>query len=310
MERLAIIGAGTMGHSIALNAAWKGFSVSLYAIDDADLQRASEGILAKLKVLNTSGLITVEERENLSAGIRIVKTITEVLEGASFVIEAIPEDIRLKKNLLTDLDGKCVPEVILASNTSGLSISALATGLRHPERLLITHFWNPAHLVPLVEVLGHDATSSQTYERTMQLLTAMDKKPVLLKKELPGMIGNRLQFALLREAQYILDNGFASREDIDNAVRYGIARRLPVTGPLQSADMGGLDVFAAICAYLFPALSSSQEVSPGLNELLEQGKFGQKTGEGYYEWSPETTAAISQAREDQLIRFLKKDKGI
>jgi 3-hydroxybutyryl-CoA dehydrogenase len=179
--------------------------------------------------------------------------------------------------------------------------------MQHPERFLITHFWNPAHLVPLVEVVGHAATSSSAIERTMTLLQRMKKKPVLVKKEMPGFVGNRLQFALFREAQYLLEAGVASKEDIDAAVRYGIGRRLPESGPLESADMGGLDVYAAITQYLH--LCNVDGTMKMLEELVASGCFGVKTGSGFYDWTPEHKLAMETKREETLIHFLQKDRG-
>jgi 3-hydroxybutyryl-CoA dehydrogenase len=200
--------------------------------------------------------------------------------------------------------------VILATNTSGLSLSLIAAGTKKPERTIVAHFWNPAHLVPLVEVLRTDKTSDDTFNRTIALLKYMHKKPIEVKKEVPGLVGNRLQFALFREAQYLLEEGIASKEDIDAAVTYSIGRRLPVTGPLLSADMGGLDVFASISDYLFEDLSKSDCSFPTLKKLVEQKKFGNKTAEGYYEWDEDFSTKVNQAREKELIRHLKQDRGI
>ena len=138
----------------------------------------------------------------------------------------------------------------------------------------------------------------------------MHKKPIEVKREVPGLVGNRLQFALFREAQYLLEEGIASKEDIDAAVTYSIGRRLPVTGPLLSADMGGLDVFASISDYLFDDLSKSDRSFPTLKKLVEQKKLGNKTAEGYYEWDKDFSTRVNQAREKELIRYLKQDRGI
>jgi 3-hydroxybutyryl-CoA dehydrogenase len=201
----------------------------------------------------------------------------------------------------------CNEEVILATNTSGLSPSLIGLNLKYPQRILATHFWNPAHLIPLVEVLRAKFTNDNTFKRTIDLLMFMNKKPIEVKKEVPGMVGNRLQFALFREAQFLLEQGIASKEDIDAAVTYGIGRRLPVTGPLLSADMGGLDVFASISDYLFKDLSNADQSSGKLRDLISQGHFGQKNGKGYYTWNEKFAEAMNHKREEQLIQFLKDD---
>jgi 3-hydroxybutyryl-CoA dehydrogenase len=310
MEKLAIIGSGTMGHSISLNAAWAGLNVMIYGLNEADLKKGLEGIKNKLLVLSHNGLISSRDIEEIQSRISITQSIEEAVNSASFVIECIPEVLVLKQQLFNHLDEICAPDVILATNTSGLSLSLIAAGTKNPERTVVTHFWNPAHLVPLVEVLRIDKTSEDTFNRTIELLKLMNKKPIEVKKEVPGLVGNRLQFALFREAQYLLEEGIASKEDIDAAVTYSIGRRLPITGPLLSADMGGLDVFASISDYLFEDLSKSDRSYPTLNKLVEQKKIGNKTAEGYYEWDEDFSKRMNQARENELIRHLKQDRGI
>ena len=310
MEKLAIIGSGTMGHSIALNAAWSGLNVRMYGLNQDDLTKGLEGIKNKLVGLNQHGLISLQDIEAIQSRISVSQSIDDTVAGSSFVIECIPEDLALKQQLFNHLDKICSPDVILATNTSGLSLSLIAAGTKNPERTVITHFWNPAHLVPLVEVLQADKTSEDTFNRTIALLKYMHKKPIEVKREVPGLVGNRLQFALFREAQYLLEEGIASKEDIDAAVTYSIGRRLPVTGPLLSADMGGLDVFASISDYLFDDLSKSDRSFPTLKKLVEQKKLGNKTAEGYYEWDKDFSTRVNQAREKELIRYLKQDRGI
>lgn len=307
MEKILVIGSGTMGHSIALQAAWCGFDVLLYGLNDEELNKAAAAIRTKLELLLAKGLITKDELPSIANRILPVTSIETSAPEAGFVIEAIPEVLSLKTALFKQLDQLCTKDVVLASNTSGLLPSAIAGSMQHPERFLITHFWNPAHLVPLVEVVGHAATSSSTIERTMNLLQRMKKRPVLVKKEMPGFVGNRLQFALFREAQYLLEEGVASKEDIDAAVRYGIGRRLPESGPLESADMGGLDVYAAITRYLY--LCNRDGTMKMLEDLVASGTFGVKTGSGFYDWTPEHKLSMETKREETLIHFLSKDRS-
>jgi 3-hydroxybutyryl-CoA dehydrogenase len=194
--------------------------------------------------------------------------------------------------------------------TSALSPTEIASGTNHPERTVITHFWHPAHLIPLVEVVRGNKTSDLTIKRSLELMIKMNKKPIEVRKEAPGFVGNRLQFALLREAQHILEEGIASKEDIDAAVVYSIGRRLPVTGPILSADMGGLDVYKDISNYLYSHLSTTQESTPSMSELVNENKLGNKTGEGYYKWDASFSEEVNNAREKELIRYLKRDMGM
>jgi 3-hydroxybutyryl-CoA dehydrogenase len=307
IERLAIIGCGTMGHTIALNAAWVGIQVKMYGLDQQDVQNGLLAVKAKLKTLFENDLIKNDQQDQIFENIIGTDSLLEAVSGATFVIECIPEVLELKNDLFIKLDEMCNEEVILATNTSGLSPSLIGLNLKYPQRTLATHFWNPAHLIPLVEVLRAEFTNDNTFKRAIELLRFMKKKPIEVKKEVPGMVGNRLQFALFREAQYLLEQGIASKEDIDAAVTYSIGRRLPVTGPLLSADMGGLDVFASISDYLFKDLSNADQSSPKLKDLIAQGHFGQKNGEGYYSWNEKLTDEMNHKREEQLIQFLKDD---
>jgi 3-hydroxybutyryl-CoA dehydrogenase len=310
VEKIAVIGCGTMGHSIALSAAWAGYDVKMQGIDYADIDRGLESIQVKLQVLIQNGLIDEVEAQLIKDRVETTTSIEELVEGSTFIIEAVPENIELKKEIFKQLDSLCSVDVILASNTSALSPTEIASGTNHPERTVITHFWHPAHLIPLVEVVRGNKTSDLTIKRSLELMIKMNKKPIEVKKEAPGFVGNRLQFALLREAQHILEEGIASKEDIDAAVVYSIGRRLPVTGPILSADMGGLDVYKDISNYLYSHLSTSQESTPSMSELVNENKLGNKTGEGYYKWDASFSEEVNNAREKELIRYLKQDMGI
>lgn len=310
MEKLAIIGSGTMGHSIALNAAWTGLSVKMYGLNDDDLSNGLSGIRQKMSILIENGLLPSSQYDQVLSRISLTTSKEDAVADATFVIECIPEDLGLKQQLFKYLDEFCSPDVILASNTSGLSLSKMIAETKHSERFVLTHFWNPAHLIPLVEVLRTPQTAPSVFKRTIDLLNLMGKKPVEVRKEVPGLIGNRLQFALLREALALLEDGVASKEDIDAAVVYSIGRRLPVTGPITSADMGGLDVFVAISDYLFEDLSKAEKAFSSMKSLVEQHKLGLKSSEGFYQWNKEFSHKMIESREMELIRQLKLDRNI
>lgn len=307
MEQLTVIGCGTMGHSIALNAAWVNITVKMYGVDIADIERGKSGILSNLNSMFKNGLINQKEIREISDRVFATTCIDEAANESSFIIEAIPENINLKMDMFRYLDKISDKNVVLASNTSGLSPTMIASVTENPERILVTHFWNPAHLVPLVEVVRGKETNNDTLKRTLELLKIMKKKPIEVKKEIPGFVANRLQFALFREAQYLLEEGIASKEDIDAAVIYSIGRRLSVTGPILSADMGGLDVFEAISDYLFQNLCNAESSLKALKKLVKSNKLGGKTGEGYYTWNNSFFEKMNNRREKELIRFLKQD---
>ncbi|HEY1010005.1 MAG TPA: 3-hydroxyacyl-CoA dehydrogenase family protein [Daejeonella sp.] len=308
MERLTVIGSGTMGHTIVLNAAWAGIPVNMYGLTESDCAAGIDGIRRKLEVLVRNELIDASEVGGITGRIRPLSSLKDAVKEADFIIECVPEDIALKNDLFRQLDLECGPSVILASNTSGLQLSDIARGTRYPERILITHFWNPAHLVPLVEVLRMPVTREEVFSRTMALLKLMDKRAIEVRKEVPGLVGNRLQFALFREAQHLLDQGVATKEDIDAAVTFGIGRRLSVTGPLLSADMGGLDVFDSVSNNLFKYISKAEQSYPELQELVSEKKYGSKNGQGYYEWDEQFSARMNELREQELIRLKKADQ--
>ena len=214
----------------------------------------------------------------------------------------------MKHSLYRELEQHVDENVVIASNTSGFTTTALAANASCPERFIVTHFWNPAHLIPLVEIVKGVGTNQDTINRSMDLMKQMKKQPILLNKEIPGFIGNRLQYALFREAQFLLDEGAATKEDIDAAVKYSIGRRLPITGPLMTADLGGLDVFSTISNYLFEDLSTAQRSGETVTGLVAEGKFGDKSGEGFYSWDEDFSKKINAEREQTLIHFLKLDQ--
>ena len=310
LEQIAILGCGTMGHSIALNAAWSGMNVTMQGMNEQDINQGYTKLLSKLEILLNNGLVNPSEAKQIENRIKLTTSLEAAVKEATFVIEAIPENITLKIAIFKQLDNLCAKEVILASNTSGLSPTEIASATENPERTVVTHFWNPAHLVPLVEVVRGEKTNDNTVERTFELLKGMKKKPIEVKKEVLGFVGNRLQYALFREAQFLLEEGVASKEDIDAAVTYGIGRRLPVTGPFMSADMGGLDIFSTISDYLFQHLSNAQSSLPTLQSLIDEKKLGEKTKEGYYQWEQDFSKEMNQKRERELIRYLKNDLEI
>lgn len=307
-ENITVIGCGTMGHSIVLNAAWAGLNVTMYGLNADETEKGLAGIVAKLDVLVKGKIIKETDIPSIMQRITTTHSLNEAAATASFIIEAIPENLQLKHDLFKSLENMANDDVVFASNTSGLVPSQIAEVLIHPERFIVLHFWNPAHLIPLVEVVGTKNTNDTTLQRSIDMLNLMHKKPVVIKKEVMGFIGNRLQAALLREALYLLEQGVASKEDIDAAITYSIGRRLPVTGPLASADMGGLDIFAAIADYLFKDLSAATQAPQILKDMVAENKLGQKTRQGFYAWDEQFTENMNSKRELELIRFLKQDR--
>lgn len=307
-KKICNLGTGTMGFGTALTFAMAGYQVNMFGRSEASIQRGMTAVEAALKTYCRHGIITDEDMTGITARIKGVTTLEEAADGADFVIESIAEDLEVKRKVFAQLEGLCSPEVIFATNTSGLSPTAIAESLKCKERFVVTHFWNPPHLIPLVEVVPGKYTSNETVQTAWKLMKKIGKKPVALKREALGFIGNRLQLALLREALYIVESGIATAEAVDTTVKYSLGRRLGTTGPIESADLGGLDIFYNISGYLMKDLCNDTGISPLLKNAMEQGNLGSKTGKGLYNWTSEELDKIKETRENNLIEWLKKDK--
>jgi 3-hydroxybutyryl-CoA dehydrogenase len=304
IETVAVLGAGTMGHGIAQLAAEAGSRVMVCDVSEMVLERARNAIEASLAALGKTG----KGSRVILSRIEGVTSIADVVRSAGIVVECLPEDLEFKKKVFKELDSICPPGVILATNTSGLSPTEIAKDLTSPERVVVAHFWNPPQLIPLVEVVPGERTSREVIDATMEWVRSLGKEPVRLNRECPGFIGNRLQLALLREALHIVEEGYADIEEVDKSMIYGHGRRLPVTGPFLSADLGGLDIFHIISTYLFPVLCNDPEPSKLMRGLVEKGDLGIKSGKGFYEWTPEMKERTVKLRTETLLYFLEKDR--
>lgn len=307
IHKVAVIGTGTMGHGIAQLCAQAGWEVFMFGRSEGSLERGFNSIRSSLQELIANNKLTQADADNILARIHGIKAIPEAVREVDLVVEAVAENLKLKQEIFKQLDSLCPPHVILASTTSGISPTAIAAGTRYPERVIVAHFWNPPQLLPLVEVVPGERTSDATVEATIEWLRRLGKEPVRLKKECLGFIGNRLQLALLREALYCVEQGWAEPAEVDKAVEYGFGRRLAVTGPLASADLGGLDVFYSIATYLLPDLCNSSQPSRLLREKVEAGDLGSKTGRGIYEWTPDKIQKAKLKRNKLLLYFLDED---
>lgn len=302
------LGTGTMGFGTALLFAMKGYAVRMFGRSEASVERGFGKIREALETYKRSGLITEEAIPATLGRITGCTTLEDAAQGADFVIESIAEQLDVKREVWARMEELTGPETIFATNTSGLSPTAIAEALRRKERFVVAHFWNPPHLLPLVEVVPGRHTSAETVQTTWRLIEKIGKKPVALKREALGFIGNRLQLALLREALSIVEQGIATPEAVDATVRYSLGRRLATTGPLESADLGGLDIFYAISSYLNADLCAAREPSPILRQAVNENALGAKTGRGIYSWPKERITEIQRAREENLLEWLKKDQ--
>jgi 3-hydroxybutyryl-CoA dehydrogenase len=297
--RIAVIGAGLMGHGIAQVFALAGHDVTITDSHKPNLDTVKQRIATNLRELG--------DDEKAVERVRPVADIPACVGDADFVVEAVLEDMPLKQKIFGEIEKHVRPDTILASNTSVMPITEIMQGLRHRERALGTHWWNPPFLVPLVEVIGTQWTSQAAIDFTMKLHADADKMPAHVKKDVPGFIGNRLQHALWREAVSLVERGICDAETVDNVIKAAFGRRLAVLGPLENADLVGTDLTLAIHKTVLPDIDSRRGPSPYLERLVAEGKLGFKSGEGFRKWSPEQQAALRSKVLQHLKRARESD---
>ena len=303
IKNILICGAGMMGKNIAFVFAGNpDYSVTLYDLYETDVPA---GIRTNTKELVDKGVMTEAEIEDRLSRVSFTTDIdSELVRAADFVIEAVFEDMQIKRETFAKLEERCRPDTIFCTNSSVMSPSEISAELKYRERFVGTHFWNPGHLIPLVEVVKSDASSDEVAQTVMDVLASVGKKPVLCKKDVPGFIANRMQHALWREAIYIVEQGIADAKTVDDAVKYSFGLRLPQLAPMENADMVGTDLTYNIHDYILRDLCDSHEPSPLLKELRDAGKIGFKTGEGFQKWTEEETKESAAALNAYLIHML------
>ncbi len=241
-----------------------------------------------------------------AGSITAASSFADCVPTADLVIESAPENMPLKQGLFAELESVAKPEAILASNTSGLSITDIALKCTRPERVVTTHFWNPPYLMPLVEIVKGARTSDEVVATLRELLQRCGKTPVVVKKDTPGQLGNRLQHALFREAMHIVQEGIADVEDVDLAAKTGFGLRLPVYGIFEHQDAVGLDLATAVFDYISQDLSNTRGVPEVAQRLLAEGNLGAKTGKGFYDWSKKDINEVKARRDRFVLEFLKR----
>ena len=280
-ETIAVLGAGTMGHGIAQVAAMAGYATRLYDVDESALEAALRRVEANLEKGVERGKVDASTRDRALAALTTQATLEGAIVGASAVIEAAPERLDVKRDLLTRAAAIAGSEALLATNTSSLSIGRIAEPVPGPDRVIGMHFFNPVHIMALLEIVKGERTSDETVARARAIAERIGKTPIVVKDS-PGFASSRLGVVLGLEAIRMLEEGVASAEDIDTAMRLGY--RHPM-GPLRLGDLVGLDVRLDIARYLHRELGSPRFEPPALLErMVAEGKLGQKTGEGFYRW--------------------------
>ncbi len=296
-ERIAVLGAGLMGHGIAQIFASGGHRVTLHDTNATVLDSAPERIRA---------IFTLLEQDPAGAeNVRIEPDFEKAVADADLVVEAAPEKLPLKQEIFARLERATKRSCILASNTSALPITKIGEDVATADRVVGTHFWNPPHLIPLVEVVQAERTAPATVEKTIALLAACGKSPVHVKRDVPGFIGNRLQHAMKREAIAIVASGICDAETLDIVVKDGFGARLGILGPMEQSDLIGVNITLDVQRTMCPALDRSTEPSPLLVQMVEKGELGMSTGKGFYEWTPEKAATLRKRVNDQLVALAR-----
>ena len=295
-----------MGHGIAQIFAVHGFPVSLLDVNDEILAKALENVRNNLTLLAANGIGEKGNIEAAVARIRTTASLEEAVGGARFVVEAVAEQLELKQKLFRQIDEICPKEAILATNTSVISITEIAAHAKGRQRIVGTHFWNPPYLIPLVEVVPGEGTSPQTVDLTYDILKSVGKHPVKVKKDVPGFVGNRLQHALWREAIAIVDQGIADPATVDEVIRNSFGIRLPVLGPIETADMVGLDLTLSIHNYILKYIDRSTEPAAILKQKVERGELGFKSGRGFQTWDQISIQRSKRQLLEHLIRWNKE----
>ena len=309
IRRIGVIGAGLMGHGIAQVFASAGYDVSLYDADRAALDAAKGRIEANFRVFIDLGLAKPADVADCLNRITLCDSLEALCGGCQYILEAILEDLELKRTVFAEVERFSAPDAIFSSNTSAISITEIAAALQKRDRFLGTHFWNPPHVLPCVEVIRGEETGEAAFETIVALMEKAGKVPVRVLKDVPGFLGNRLQHAMWREAVSLCDKGVASAEDIDKVVKYGFGARMPFIGPMETADLAGLVLTRDIHRYLFPYLESATTPAPVLEKLIAEGATGVRAGRGFYEWTPEKIQQIIRQRDTVLLRILHEIIG-
>ncbi|MBL8829306.1 MAG: 3-hydroxyacyl-CoA dehydrogenase family protein [Planctomycetaceae bacterium] len=305
IRSVAVLGLGTMGHGIAQTFALAGYQVQGYDEHPAARANLHERIRKNLDAFVASGLLPSSAVEPALQRIKACDTEQAAVNGVQFVTEAVAEDLNVKQALFARLEPLVGDDTILASNSSSFPISQSGVNLKWPERAVVTHWFNPPHLVPLVEVVPGPQTAEGTTLATMALMQHIGKHPLRLRKELPGFLVNRIQVAIMREVWDLLEQGVASADEIDAALRTSVGFRLAAVGPLEVHDFGGLDIQTTVFRNLAPEIRSNVEVPKLVADLVAQGHLGAKTGRGFQEYPPAKIAERQQRRDRLFLALIK-----
>jgi len=305
--KVVVIGSGTMGPGIAQTFAQVGHEATLVDIDEKALKKGMEVVGNNLRFFVEAGILTASEAEQTRNRINSSTELSRSVSSVDLIVEAVPENLQLKKSIFSRIEADSSEETILASNTSSLSLTEIASATKNPSRVIGTHYLNPPHLVRIVEVVLGKETSPEIAAKMTGILKECGKKPVLVK-DVPGFVHNRLICALMREAMYMASNEIASVEAIDTIVKEAFGPRFPLTGIFGLEDNVGLDVLRDVSNQVFPSLDDSDRAGEWLTEKVDRGDLGAKTGRGFYEWPEGSALKTRQQLTQRFVDILKSAK--
>jgi 3-hydroxybutyryl-CoA dehydrogenase len=304
LSNISVVGAGTMGRGIAATFIEKGYRVSVHDLEEERLENAQQAIESIFELFVEKGRLNEDAAQIALEETQYSTELEAIVKDADLVVEAVSEEMEVKQLVFDELDEYTKPTTILASNTSGLSITEIASATNRPEQVVGTHWFNPPYIVPLVEIVKGDQTDDELAEKLATFFEELDKTAVIVEKDIPGYIGNRIQMAMCYEAFSLLDRGIASAEDIDKAVKAGFGFRLPAMGIFEKVDQSGLDVHYAVESYLMGDLDRGTDPNPVVSRLVDKGDLGLKTGQGVYNWEDSDPDVIETERDQDLLRLL------
>jgi len=301
MTTAAVVGLGTMGPGIAATLARGGMTVRLYDTAAEALARAPGEVETAFGVLDNLGM---PKRGDASA-ITTHDSLAEAVGGVDLVVETVPEKPDVKAAVFRELDGLVGTDCVLASNTSGIPITRLQDGVSNPGRVVGMHWSNPPHVIPMIEVIAGGQTAPSTVDWMCRTIEGLNLLPVVVRKDVPGFVENRVLYAIMREAVALVEEGVIDPEGLDTCVSWGIGYKLSVIGPMALLDVAGLDIYEAVGSYLNKDLSTRPDVSPWITERTKAGKLGMKTGGGIFDYTPEQIRELRMARAKKLVAVRK-----
>lgn len=307
IENIAVIGAGTMGSSIALAFSMYGYSVNLVDLDKQALQLARQRIANDVQLMIEEGVLESQRQGDIEKNITYYTELQGAVSDRDYIIEAVIENLQIKQKIFEDLDRYAPEECILATNTSSLKLEEIGKHLSEKRKpyLMINHWFNPAHIMPIVELSYFGNTSDQVYNAVDKLYASLKKQRIKVYRDVPGLVGTRLQQCLAREVYYLLEEGIVNEEDVDKAIKYGPSFRHVTSGLLEVCDMGGIDIWYAVADNLFAELSNASKANDLLRTKVEQGHLGIKSGKGFYEYEADQLDQIKENFQRKLLKQLK-----